>query len=99
MTKVEGAIREEVGAEAAIDIGIILTIISTLLPIIQNCFGGAKAAIQSGGDAAWVAAWRAVVASGYQGDRGALTERLVKVGMEATDQEVNEVMQTAALFR
>lgn len=96
--KVESALQEELGEDAAINIGIILSIISTLLPIIQNCFGGAKATIQDGGDAAMVAVWRAVVASGYQGDRGALTLRLVGMGKASTDAEINEVMQTAAMF-
>lgn len=102
--KVEEAIVAEQGAHAAINFGVILQLISTLMPIITNCFGAmpsrasARAVIRGGGDAVKIGIWRAVVASGYEGDRGSLTMRLAESATKATDQEIDEALETAAMF-
>ena len=97
--KVEEAISEQAGDGAAISIGVILSIISTLAPIIGKlpCFGGAEQAMAEGGDVAMIAAWRAVVASGYQGDRGKLALALVAKAKAATPEERREAVQTAQM--
>lgn len=97
--KVEEAVSEVSGEGAAISIGVILSIISSLTPLISKlpCFGGAEAAMAEGGDAAMIAAWRAVVESGYQGDRGKLAMALVAKAKEATPEERREALQTAMM--
>ena len=92
---VEEAVAEEAGPNAAIDIGLIITIVTQLLGFIQNCRGNARKAIKDGDTEAKVAAFRAVVASGYEGHRGNLMTKLVDKGKNATDEDIEETFSIA----
>lgn len=84
------------GTGAAIDIAIIMQLMTFLMQFIQNCpFGSAKAAIKEGGTPARVATFNAVKKSGYSGNAVELTEALVAKGKAATDDEIDETVAMA----
>jgi hypothetical protein len=81
---------------AAIDFGIILQIVTTILQFVQNCpFGNARKAMKAGGTEATVAAYQAVKKSGYAGNAVELTRDLVARAANSSDEELDEVVASA----
>ena len=100
MSPFEKAVSETVAEKqpegAAIDVGLIMQLMTMLLQFIQNCpFGSAKAAIKAGSTGATVAAFNAVKKSGYTGNAVELAQALVAKGKAATDDELDETILLA----
>lgn len=96
-TKVRAAWAKQFPADAkAIDFGSIIAILTTLMDLFKGCnFGRFKKSMQAGDLLAKVVAYKAVLKSGYDGDKVKFALDLVEEAKTATDEEINETYELA----
>ena len=99
MSPLERRVTQAVGKVqpgAAVNLGVIMQIMSMVLQFIQQCpFGNAKRSLREGALEAKVAAYRAVKSSGYEGNAVDLANALVEQGRQATDDELESTIASA----